>query len=87
MKWLKLFEDFKDNNQEGTLISEEDIINCIKSGGTLFTTSVSSEGSPEIKNLEETGLKPQSIEGGKITAEFDNHLYEVDLSDVKRIEF
>lgn len=30
MKWLKLFEDFKLNNKEGSLITLDDIIKCIK---------------------------------------------------------
>lgn len=36
MKWIKLFEDFKQNNEEGTLITQDDIINCIKKE-ELFT--------------------------------------------------
>lgn len=40
MKWIKLFEDFKKNNEEGTLITQEDIINCIKKGGLVFSTIV-----------------------------------------------
>ena len=35
MKWIKLFEDFKKNNEEGTLITQDDIINCIKNGRCL----------------------------------------------------
>jgi hypothetical protein len=30
MKWLKLFEDFKQNNEEGDLLKQEDIIKCIE---------------------------------------------------------
>jgi len=33
MKWTKLFEDFKKNNEEGTLITQNDIIKCIKNRG------------------------------------------------------
>ena len=84
MKRIKLFEDFKQNNEEGTLISEDDIIKCIKAGGIISVSSYS--GKPEIKNLEEATLKPQSIEEGKILCDFEGHEYEVDLKDVVRIE-
>lgn len=84
MKWIKLFEDFKQNNEEGTLISEDDIIKCIESGGLIYTTSYS--GKPEIKDLEKTPLKPQSCESGKVTCELGGHFYEVDIKDISKIE-
>jgi hypothetical protein len=84
MKWIKLFEDFKQNNEESTLISEDDIIKCIQSGGMIKVSSYS--GKPEIKNLDEATLKPQSIEEGEILCDFEGHEYEVDLKDVVKIE-
>jgi hypothetical protein len=40
VKWVKLFEDFKKNNIEGTLITQDDIIKCIKSRGLIYSTIV-----------------------------------------------
>ena len=40
MKWIKLFEDFKNNNEEGTLITQDDVIKCIKDNGVLYATIV-----------------------------------------------
>ena len=40
MKWLKLFEDFKQNNEEGDLLKQEDIIKCIEKGGIMYATIV-----------------------------------------------
>ena len=85
MKWIKLFEDFKQNNEEGTLISEDDIIKCIQSGGMIKVSSYS--GEPEIRDIEECNLKPESVESGKVTAEFNGHMYEVDLKDITKIEY
>lgn len=54
MKWIKLFEDFKKNNEEGTLITQDDIIKCIKKGGLVFSTIV--HDLPD--NDPEKGMKP-----------------------------
>ena len=85
MKWIKLFEDFKQNNEEGTLISEDDIIKCIQSGGMIKVSSYS--GEPEIRDIEEVNLKPESVESGKVTAKYNGHMYEVDLKDITKIEY
>lgn len=83
MKRLKLFEDFKKNNQEGTLITQEDIIKCIKNRGLIFATIV--HNFPD--NDPEKGLSPVDIdEDGLITVEFDGKEYTVDLNDVEKIE-
>jgi len=83
MKWLKLFEDFKKNNEEGTLITQDDIINCIKKGGLVFATIV--HDFPD--NDPEVGMKPVDIdEDGLITVEFDSKEYNIDLKDVEKIE-
>ncbi len=58
MKWLKLFEDFKKNNEEGNLITQDDIIKCIKDGGLIYTTIV--HDFPE--NKPEEGIKPIDID-------------------------
>jgi hypothetical protein len=58
MKHIKLYEDFKTNNQDGDLIKVDDIINCIKSGGVIYATI--------IKNLPDNDpkepLSPVSID-------------------------
>lgn len=83
MKWLKLFEDFKKNNEEGTLITQDDIINCIKKSGLVFATIV--HDFPD--NDPEVGMKPVDIdEDGLITVEVDGKEYTIDLNDVEKIE-
>jgi hypothetical protein len=83
MKWIKLFEDFKMNNDEGTLINEDDIIKCIKDGGLIYSTIV--HDFPE--NDPEKGMSPIDIdEDGLITVEIDGKEYTVDLNDVEKIE-
>lgn len=83
MKWIKLFEDFKKNNEEGTLITEDDIINCIKKGGLVFATIV--HDLPD--NDPEQGMRPVDIDkDGLITVEVDGKEYTIDLNDVEKIE-
>lgn len=84
MKWIKLFEDFKSNNEEGNLITLDDIINCIKKNGVIYATI--------IKNLPDNDpvepLKPLSVDDdGLITIEYNDNEYEVDIKNVKNIEF
>lgn len=84
MRYIKLFEDFKQNNGEGTLITSDDIIKCIKDGGVIYTTI--------IKNLPDNdpkdSIKPVDIDDdGLITVEIDGKEYSVDLKDVEKIEF
>ncbi len=83
MKWIKLFEDFKKNNEEGTLITQDDIIKCIKSGGKVFSTIV--HDLPD--NNPEKGMRPIDIdEDGLISVEVDGKEYTIDLNDVEKIE-
>jgi hypothetical protein len=84
MKWIKLFEDFKANNKEGKLITEEDIIKCIKSGGVIYSTII--KNYPD--NNPDEPLKPVSIdEDGLITVEIDGNEYSIDIKNVEKIEF
>ena len=84
MKRLKLFEDFKKNNEEGTLITQDDIIKCIQSRGLIYTDIV--HNFPD--NKPEEGITPIDIdEDGLITVDIDGEEYTVDLSDVKKIDF
>jgi len=83
MKWLKLFEDFKQNNEEGDLLKQEDIIKCIEKGGILYATIV--QEIPE--NDPKEPLKAVDIdEDGLITVEQDNKIGYVKLEDVEKIE-
>jgi hypothetical protein len=83
MRKLLLFEDFKKNNDEGTLITQDDVINCIKKGGLIYTDIVH-----ELPDNPSTGIKAVDIdEDGLITVEVDGKSYTVDLQDVKKIEY
>jgi hypothetical protein len=84
MKWLKLYEDFKNNNQEGNLISEDDIIKCIKSGGVIYSSII--KDYPD--NNPDEPLNPVSIdEDGLITVEIDGDEYSIDIKNVEKVEF
>jgi hypothetical protein len=84
MKWIKLFEDFKNNNEEGTLITQDDIINCIKKRGLVYATIV--KEFPD--NDPEEGLTPVDIDkDGLVTVEFEGNEYTIDLNDIEKIEF
>ena len=83
MKWIKLFEDFKQNNEVGDLLKQEDIIKCIEKGGILYATIV--QEIPE--NDPKEPLKAVDIdEDGLITVEQDNKIGYVKLEDVEKIE-
>ena len=83
MKWIKMFEDFKQNNQEGSLLKQEDVIRCIEKGGQLFATIV--QEIPD--NYPEEPLKPVDIdEDGLITVEQGSKIGYVKLEDVEKIE-
>jgi hypothetical protein len=84
MKRIKLFEDFKQNNEEGTLITMNDIINCIKKRGVIYATIIKEY--PD--NNPKDPITPVDIdEDGLITVEIDGNEYYVDLNDVEKIEF
>ena len=84
MKYLKLFEDFKNNNEEGSLITIDDIIKCIKDNGSIYATIVHNFPNNDPKEP----LRPVDIdEDGLITVDYDGEQYEVDLRDVEKIEY
>lgn len=84
MKYLKLFEDFKNNNEEGSLITIEDIIKCIRDNGSIYATIVHNFPNNDPKEP----LRPVDIdEDGLITVDYDGEQYEVDLRDVEKIEY
>lgn len=83
MKWLKLFEDFKQNNEEGDLLKQEDIIKCIEKGGIMYATIV--QEIPE--NDPKEPLKAVDIDqDGLITVEQNNKIGYVKIEDVEKIE-
>lgn len=83
MKWIKLFEDFKQNNEAGDLLKQEDIIKCIEKGGIMYATIV--QEIPE--NDPKEPLKAIDIdEDGLITVEQNNKIGYVKLEDVEKIE-
>ena len=79
MKWIKLFEDFKNNNEEGTLI-----INCIKNRGVIYATIIKDHPG----NDPEEPITPVDIdEDGLVTVEYEGKEYTIDLKDIEKIEF
>lgn len=84
MNRLKSFESFKLNNLESTLIKVDDIINCIKSGGYIYTTIVKNYPDNDPKEP----IRPLSVDNdGLITVNIDGSEYTVNLEDVEKIEF
>ena len=84
MKWIKLFEDFKQNNEAGDLLKQEDIIKCIEKGGIMYATIV--QEIPD--NDPKEPLKAVDIdEDGLITVEQNNKIGYVKIEDVEKIEF
>jgi hypothetical protein len=58
MRYIKLYEAFKKNNQEGSLITIDDVIKCIQAGGVLYATIIKEFAD----NDPEKPLKPVSID-------------------------
>ena len=84
MKWIKLFEDFKQNNEEGTLITIDDIINCIKKRGVIYATIIKEYPGNNPKDP----ITPIDIdEDGLITVEIDGEEYYVDLDNIEKVEY
>lgn len=84
IKSFKLFEDTKKNNLEGTLITQDDIIDTIKNGGTITASVVKDNKLHKPDDI----IKPISIDDdGLIVVEIDNDEYYVDLDDVREINF
>lgn len=84
MKYIKIFEDFKYNNQTGNNLTLDDIIDCIKNNGIIYSDIIINLPN----NNSEIPLIPTSVDGdGLITIKYKNKLHYVNLSDVKKIEF
>ena len=82
MKWIKFFEEFKQNNEEGDLITQDDIINAKKNGEKILATIIEEipgndpEEPLEIKDIDNDGL---------ITVDYKGEIGYVKLKDVKQI--
>lgn len=97
MKWIKLFEDFeesqkvvKNNNEQGKLIKEEDLVNCIKAGGVIYAKTIKGLKdikTKDIKHKEEDPITPVSVDNETVTVDIDNNTFEIDLSDITKIEY
>ena len=79
MKWIKLYEEFQDSK-----VSIEDIIDCIEKGGQIYSDIVKEYP----KNDPNEPLTPLSIDDdGIIAVEIDGRNYEIDIKDVKKIDY
>lgn len=90
MKYLKLFEDFKKNNEEGNLITEDDIIKCIKGEGVIYAETIKGLKDTEtkdIKHKKEDPLKPVSVDEETVTVNLNGDTFEVDLENIISIEY
>jgi hypothetical protein len=79
VKWIKLYEEFQDSK-----VSIEDIIDCIEKGGQIYSDIVKEYP----KNDPSEPLTPLSIDDDVIIAvEIDGKNYEIDIKDVKKIDY
>lgn len=79
LKSFKLFENLKVKN-----ITEDDIINAIKSGGWVWATIINNLPN----NDPDEELKPVSIdEDGLVTILYKGSEYEVDLKNIEKVDF
>lgn len=84
MKRLKRYKDFKQNNQEGGLITIDDIITCIKKGGVIYATIIKDYPNNKPKDP----IIPVDIDAdGLIAVEMDNKEFYIELKDVEKIEY
>jgi len=79
MKHIKLYEQFKVKN-----FTVQDVVDCITAGGIIYSEIVKNfpENDPDLP------LNPVSVDDdGLITVEVSGKNFELDLKDVKKIEF
>jgi hypothetical protein len=82
MKRIKLYEDFL-NNQEGSLITIDEIIDCIKNDGSVYARIIKDFPG----NDPDKPLKPLSIdEFGLVTVDFEGKEYEIPIKYITRVE-
>lgn len=82
MKWIKLFEDFKQNNEAGDLITIDDIIKANENGEKIYATIV--EEIPGNDPKEPLDIKDVD-DDGLVTVDYKGKIGYVKLSDVKQI--
>lgn len=98
MKRIKLFEDFKENPQRkqiiknndkgGTLIKEDDIVNCISKKGKIWAETIKNiHEFPDIEYKKDDPLTPVDVKGDLVTVDLQNHKLEVNLKDIKKIQY
>jgi hypothetical protein len=76
---IKLFEDFKENN-----ITVDDMIKCIDNGGIIFVDNIKGY---KLDDPDES-IIPISVDNdGQVSVDIDGVIYEVDIRNVKRIEY
>jgi hypothetical protein len=82
MKWIKLFEEFKKNNEVGDLITPEDIIKAKNNGEKIYATIIQ-----EIpRNNPDKPLDIEDIDGNLISVVGDNgEIGYVKLKNVDKI--
>jgi (p)ppGpp synthase/HD superfamily hydrolase len=79
MKYLKLYEDFKQKN-----ITQEDIVKCIDNGGVIYADIVNNFPDNDPKEP----INPVSVDDdGLVTVEIEGSNYEVDLKNVTKMEW
>jgi hypothetical protein len=78
MRYIKLYEDFKVNS-----ISVEDIIECIKKSGRLYSDIVI-----DLPDTKDKPLLPISVDDdGLVTIDYEGSEYEIEIKNVKKIEY
>lgn len=79
LKFIKLFEDFKQNN-----ITIEDIIKCIDNGGIIYATNIKGYKLED----EDESLIPISVDNdGQVTVDINGSIQEVDIKNITKIEY
>ena len=82
MKMIKLYEDFL-NNQEGSLITIDKIIDCIRSNGSVYARIIKDFPG----NDPDAPLTPLSVdEDGLVTVDFEGKEYEIPIKHITKIE-
>ena len=79
MKFVKLYEDFKQNN-----ITQNDMVKCINAGGVIYAEIV--RNFPN-HNPDEALNAVSVDDDGLVTVEHEGNNYEVDLKNISKIEY
>lgn len=80
---LKKFEDFIFNNNIKELITVDDIIECIKKDGVIYSDIINNYPDNEV----DAPIRPLNIDNdGLITVDINGLEYTIDIKNVKSIE-